>query len=151
MKAKLHEADASTQSVTRAESSVTKHAPGNQDIRARARVEMSPTASPSAEASTERQIERWRGTALRGGVAVLAIGLLVLLWWAVAVLSLVATVCAAIASHWTIALPGLLPVGIAVALARRRARQERLMLVEPDVAGLPPRATFTSAGPSGKR
>ena len=72
-------------------------------------------------------------------------------WWAVAVLSLVATVCAAIASHWTIALPGLLPIGIAVALARRRARQERLMLVEPDVAGLPPRATFTSAGPSGKR
>lgn len=72
-------------------------------------------------------------------------------WWAVAVLSLIATLCAAIASHWTIALPGLLPVAIAIALARRRARQERVTLIEPDVADLPPRATFTSARPSGKR
>ncbi len=71
-------------------------------------------------------------------------------WWVVAVLSVVATACAAVASHWTIALPGLLPIAIAVALARRRAREERMTLVEPGVADLPPRATFTSAGPSGK-
>src|SRR5687768_16462835 len=71
-------------------------------------------------------------------------------WLMIAALSLLAMVCAAIASHWTIALPGLLPVGIAVALARRRARQERVTLIEPDIAELPPRATFTSARPSGK-
>jgi NitT/TauT family transport system permease protein len=47
---------------------------------------MSSAGSPPGEASAERKIERWRGTALRGGVAILAIGLLVLLWWAVAVL-----------------------------------------------------------------
>jgi hypothetical protein len=71
-------------------------------------------------------------------------------WWVVAALSVIATVCAGIASHWTIALPGLLPVGGALVLARRRAREERLTLVEPDAADLPPRATFTSARPSGK-
>ena len=71
-------------------------------------------------------------------------------WWAIAGLSVVATACAAIASHWTIALPGLLPIGIAVILARRRAREARLTLVEPDAQDLPPRATFTSARPSGK-
>jgi hypothetical protein len=71
-------------------------------------------------------------------------------WWVIAALSVIATVCAAVASHWTIALPGLLPIGLAVVLARRRARQERLTLVEPDPSELPPRATFTSARPSGK-
>lgn len=71
-------------------------------------------------------------------------------WWVVAVLSLIATACAALASHWTIALPGILPIAIAVALARRRGREERVTLVEPDVANLPPRATFTSGRPSGK-
>lgn len=70
-------------------------------------------------------------------------------WWAIAGLSVIATVSVAIASHWTIALPGLLPVGISVLLARRRARAERLTIVEPS-ADLPPRATFTSARPSGK-
>jgi hypothetical protein len=71
-------------------------------------------------------------------------------WWAIAGLSIVATVCAAIASHWTIALPGLLPIAIAVNLARRRAREERIAIVEPGPEDLPPRATFTSARPSGK-
>ena len=71
-------------------------------------------------------------------------------WWLIAALSLVATVCAAIASHWTIALPGVLPIAIAAVLARRRAREERLSIVPPDVTDLPPRATFTSARPSGK-
>ncbi len=70
-------------------------------------------------------------------------------WWVVALLSLVATVCTAIASHWTIALPGLLPIAIAAVLARRRAREERMTIVEPE-ANLPPRATFTSARRSGK-
>jgi hypothetical protein len=71
-------------------------------------------------------------------------------WWVVAALSLLGTVCAAIASHWTIALPGLLPIAISVLLARRRARQERVTIVDADVTDLPPRATFTSARPSGK-
>ena len=71
-------------------------------------------------------------------------------WWAIAGLSIVATVCAAIASHWTIALPGVLPIAIAVILARRRAREERITLVEPLAEDLPPRATFTSIRPSGK-
>lgn len=66
-------------------------------------------------------------------------------WWAVAVLSLVTTVCAAIASHWTIALPGLLPIGVAVLLARRSARAERLVLVDSDPSDLPPRASFTGS------
>jgi hypothetical protein len=70
-------------------------------------------------------------------------------WWVVAGLSLLATVCAAIASHWTIALPGLVPIAIAIVLGRRRAREERITIVEP-AADLPPRATFTSARPSGK-
>ena len=71
-------------------------------------------------------------------------------WWAIAGLSIVATVCAAIASHWTIALPGLLPIAASVILARRRAREERISLVQPGADDLPPRATFTSARPSGK-
>lgn len=71
-------------------------------------------------------------------------------WWVVAGVSLIATVCAAIASHWTIALPGLVPVAIAVLFARRRQREERLTIVGTDQSDLPPRATFTSAGPSGK-
>jgi hypothetical protein len=71
-------------------------------------------------------------------------------WWAIAGLSIVATVCAAIASHWTIALPGLLPIAIAVIVARRRSREERIAIVEPGPEDLPPRATFTSARPSGK-
>ena len=46
-------------------------------------------------------------------------------WWILAALSLVATVCAAFASHWTIALPGLVPAAITAALGRRRnATQE---------------------------
>ena len=72
-------------------------------------------------------------------------------WWAVAALSLVGTVCAAVASYWTIALPGLLPIGAAVLLARRRARAERLVLIEPDPPELPPRASFTGGKPSGPR
>jgi hypothetical protein len=71
-------------------------------------------------------------------------------WWAIAGLAIVATVCAAIASHWTIALPGIVPIAIAVTLARRRSREDRLTIVAPDAQDLPPRATFTSARPSGK-
>ena len=72
-------------------------------------------------------------------------------WWMIAGLSALATASAALASHWTIALPGLIPVGISVLLARRRARTERLAIVEPDPSELPPRATFTSVRSSEKR
>ena len=72
-------------------------------------------------------------------------------WWALAALALLATVCAAVASHWTIALPGLLPIGVAVLLARRRMRAERLVLVDSDPAELPPRAAFTTSKSSGSR
>ena len=72
-------------------------------------------------------------------------------WWAIAALGLVGTVCAAVASHWTIALPGLLPVGAAALFARRRARAERLVLVESDPTELPPRASFTASKSSGSR
>jgi len=71
-------------------------------------------------------------------------------WWAIAALSAIATACAAIASHWTIALPGLLPIAIAVGLARRRAREERATIVDADSQDLPPRATFTSGQPLGR-
>jgi hypothetical protein len=71
-------------------------------------------------------------------------------WWAIAGLSIVATVCAGIASHWTIALPGFLPIAVAVILARRRAREEQISIVPPGPDDLPPRATFTSVRPSGK-
>jgi cytochrome bd-type quinol oxidase subunit 2 len=71
-------------------------------------------------------------------------------WWAIATLSVIATACAAIASHWTIALPGLLPITIAVLLARRRAREERLAIVDAESPDLPPRATFTSGQPFGR-
>lgn len=72
-------------------------------------------------------------------------------WWALAALSLLASVCAAVASHWMIALPGLLPIGASVLLARRRARQERLVLVESDPSESPPRASFTTRQSSGPR
>jgi drug/metabolite transporter (DMT)-like permease len=72
-------------------------------------------------------------------------------WWALAALALFATVCAAVASHWTIALPGLLPIAAAILLARRRARQERLVLVDADPSELPPRASFTGRQSSGPR
>ena len=45
-------------------------------------------------------------------------------WRGIAALSLLATIAAAVASHWVIALPGLLPTAVAAAMARRRARQE---------------------------
>jgi hypothetical protein len=69
-------------------------------------------------------------------------------WWAISALSLVATICAAIASHWTIALPGLLPIAIGVVLARRRRREERVTVAEPEPEL--PRATFTGGQPSGR-
>jgi hypothetical protein len=72
-------------------------------------------------------------------------------WWAITVLATIATICAAIASHWTISLPGLLPIGVAVLFARRRARQERLVLVEPDPEQAPPRPSFTMRESSGPR
>lgn len=71
-------------------------------------------------------------------------------WWVIAGISLIATVCAALASHWTIALPGLLPIGIGLVLARRRGRQERLAIVDGEPAELPPRTTFTAGQPSGR-
>lgn len=70
-------------------------------------------------------------------------------WWAIAGLAVIATLSAALASHWTIALPGLVPIAIAVLFARRRAHAARLAIVDGE-ADLPPRATFTSARPSGK-
>ena len=65
-------------------------------------------------------------------------------WWVLAVLAVLATVCVAVASYWTIALPGLLPIAAAVAMARRRARLERIVLVDSDPSELPPRASFTT-------
>jgi hypothetical protein len=70
-------------------------------------------------------------------------------WWALASLSLLATVCVAVASNWTISLPGLLPVGAAVLMARRRMRQERLVLLDSDALDRPPRASFTTGKSSG--
>ena len=72
-------------------------------------------------------------------------------WWVMAVLAAVATICVAIASHWTISLPGLLPIAAAVLIARRRARLERLVLVEADSEEIPPRSSFTTRQSSGPR
>jgi chromate transport protein ChrA len=72
-------------------------------------------------------------------------------WWVIAVLALVATICVAIASHWTIALPGLLVIAAAALVARRRARLERLVLVESDPEQSPPRSSFTTRQSSGPR
>jgi chromate transport protein ChrA len=72
-------------------------------------------------------------------------------WWGIAILATVATVCVAIASHWTIALLGVLPIGGAALIARRRARLERLVLVESDSEQIPPRSSFTTRQSSGPR
>jgi hypothetical protein len=45
-------------------------------------------------------------------------------WKGLAALAVLATIAVAIASHWVIALPGLLPIALAILFARRRARQE---------------------------
>jgi hypothetical protein len=47
-------------------------------------------------------------------------------WKGLAAVGVLATISVAIASHWTIALPGLLPIAIAILVARRRARLETL-------------------------
>jgi hypothetical protein len=72
-------------------------------------------------------------------------------WWAIAALCVVATVAAGIASYWTIALPGLLPIAVASFFARRRARDDRLKVVDGDASDLPPRATFATERSSGPR
>lgn len=72
-------------------------------------------------------------------------------WWVLTALAALATVGAALASHWTIALPGLLPMALAIVMARRRARQERIALVESDPSELPPRPSFTAGQSSGPR
>lgn len=69
----------------------------------------------------------FRGTSAAGGV--LRSGD----WWIIAALSIVAAISTAIAAHWMIALPGLIPIGGAALMARRRAREERLRLVESEV------------------
>ena len=63
-------------------------------------------------------------------------------WWTIAALCVLGTAAAGVASFWTIALPGLLPIAAAVLFARRRAREERLVLVDPHSAGFPPSAAF---------
>jgi hypothetical protein len=63
-------------------------------------------------------------------------------WWVIAALCVVGTVSAGLASYWTIALPGLLPIAAAVLVARRRTREERLVLVDPHSADSPPSAAF---------
>jgi chromate transport protein ChrA len=70
-------------------------------------------------------------------------------WWALTALCVVGTVCVAVAAHWVIALPGLLPIGAAVLMARRRMRQERLVLVDADASDLQRRASFTTGKSSG--
>lgn len=45
-------------------------------------------------------------------------------WKALAVLAVLATIAVAVASHWAIALPGLLPIALAILFARSRALQE---------------------------
>ena len=72
-------------------------------------------------------------------------------WWALAALSVVGTLSVGIASYWTIALPGLLPLAVAVLMARRRAREQRLVLVDGDTTDLPPRATLATERSSGPR
>jgi hypothetical protein len=72
-------------------------------------------------------------------------------WWVIAGLAVIASLCVAIASHWTIALPGILPIAAATLVARRRARLERLVLVESDSEQGPPRSSFTTRQSSGPR
>lgn len=45
-------------------------------------------------------------------------------WKGLAALAVLATIAVGIASHWAIALPGLLPIAIAILFARRRGLQE---------------------------
>ncbi len=45
-------------------------------------------------------------------------------WKGLAALAVLATIAVAIASHWAIALPGLLPIAIALLFARRRGLRE---------------------------
>jgi Zn-dependent protease with chaperone function len=72
-------------------------------------------------------------------------------WWAIAALCALATAAAGVASYWTISLPGLLPIAAAVLFARRRAREERLKVVDGDASELPPRAAFATERSSGPR
>ena len=72
-------------------------------------------------------------------------------WWVIAGLAGIATACVAIASHWTIAVPGLLPIVAAALVARRRARLERVVLVESDAEQIPPRSAFPTRQSSGPR
>ena len=72
-------------------------------------------------------------------------------WWLLVTLTAIATVCVAIASNWVIALPGVLLIAAGILLARRRARRERLVLVDADPSELPPRASFTGQQSRGPR
>jgi hypothetical protein len=72
-------------------------------------------------------------------------------WWVIAALCVLATASAAVASHWAIALPGLLPIAVAALFARRRAREQRLARVDGEATGLPPRTTFATERSSGPR
>lgn len=70
-------------------------------------------------------------------------------WWGLAALSLLATLAAALASHWTIALPGLLPSALAIAFARRRARELTVArALDPSSSGKPHEPDVASIGPT---
>jgi hypothetical protein len=67
-------------------------------------------------------------------------------WQGLAALGVLATVAVGIASHWAIALPGLLPIAIALLVARRRARREMLAGWRSDDAAPQPPPGSVSAG-----
>jgi hypothetical protein len=67
-------------------------------------------------------------------------------WKGLAALAVLATIAVAIASHWVIALPGLLPIAIAILFARRRAMQETVADLQNAEPARPSRSGSISTG-----
>ena len=67
-------------------------------------------------------------------------------WKGIAALAILATVAVAIASHWAIALPGLVAIAIAILFARRRGRQETGADFQTADAARPARPESVSTG-----
>lgn len=67
-------------------------------------------------------------------------------WKGLAALAVLASVAVGIASHWAIALPGLVPIGLAIRFARRRARQETVADLQSGESVHPSRSGSISTG-----
>ena len=67
-------------------------------------------------------------------------------WKGLAALAALATIAVGIASHWVIALPGLLPIAIAILFARRRGLQETVADFQSADAARPARPESISTG-----